>query len=110
MTEPQPVLAVVPADTGSRLAQLIAERAQLAPAVKAATERLDEINAAIKGELSRARPDADDMLAVAEGLPALRFYAKPTSRLNQKRLKAELPDVHAKYYETGVAWTLEVKQ
>ncbi len=110
--QPQPVLAVVPADTGSRLAQLIAERARLTPAVKEATDALKEINDAIKGELIRARPDADEMLAVAEGLPPLRLYPKFPRRLNQDRLKRERPDVFTEYYETPdrPQWTLEVKK
>jgi len=108
--QPQPVLAVVPADQGSRLEQLIAERAQLAPAVKAGKERLDEVNAAIKGELTRARPDADEIIAAAPGLPALRLYPKPTTNLDSKRLRADLPQVYEAYARRGTSWTLEVQK
>jgi predicted phage-related endonuclease len=110
VTEPDHTLAVVPADAGSRLAQLIAERAQLAPAVKQAKERLDEINTAIKGELTRARPDADEILAAAEGLPALRLYPKTSRRFDTTRLKAEHPAVYDAYAVESTTWTLEVKR
>jgi predicted phage-related endonuclease len=108
--QPEPVLAVVPADQGSRLEQLIAERAQLAPAVKAGKERLDEVNAAIKGELTRARPDADEIIAAAPGWPALRLYPKTSTRLDTTRLKTDRPDVYEAFAKQSTTWTLEVKR
>lgn len=107
MTEQKPPPVRVAAEAGSRLAQLHAERATLAPAVKAGTERLKEINDAIKVELVTARPDADEMVLTTPGVEkGLRLYAKATSRFDSTRFKADHPDTHEAYTNRGVAWEL----
>lgn len=107
MTDEKPAPVRVAAEPDSRLAQLIAERATLAPAVKAAKARLEELNDAIKVELTQARPASVDTVVTAGAATPLRMYAKTSRRLNQKRLKETVgPDVYDTLCDDSVSWTL----
>lgn len=107
MTDQKPPPALVEPEPGSRLDQLTAEWARVKPAVDAGQARLKEITDAIKVELANQRPDSEDTRLLSSHVAgSLRFYAKPTTRLDTTKLKADLPAVYEAYVKRGTAWEL----
>lgn len=102
-----PVLHSAP---GSRLDQLTAEFARLAPQVKAVTERLKEIKDAIKIEALMGMPGVGATDAVVLVTPSLsrplKLNSYPRTTVNSKTLKAAHPTIFAEHSHTTTVWTL----
>jgi hypothetical protein len=114
MTEPAPVVhpmpTVVDPHGQGRLAQLHAAYPEAKAAVDAATERLKEINNAIKGELWAAAPEQQRVELHTPGHKPLRLTYAERWTFDSKRLKAEDPVRYMTYAKKGGSWTLsEVK-
>lgn len=109
MTEPKPPPVRVAADAGSRLAQLHAERNALAPAVKAGTERLKELNDAIKVELVTAQPDAGELVLTTPGIDKpLRLAWVARKQFREAAFKAAHPALAAQFTDDHAgSWVLK---
>jgi hypothetical protein len=92
----------------TRLDQLAAEYAALAPLAKEYNDRLNEIKDGIKAELANAAPGATKVLLTSSYLEKpLQLSARSEWRLDSKRLKAEHPATWVEYAKQTTSWRLE---
>lgn len=103
-----PVIPEITAPMGSRLEQLTAQYDQAKQLADDAAERLKAITDGIKAELGAAAPGASRVILRSRYLArSLRLRAQVSWRLDMKSLKAERPEVYARYAYPATAWYLE---
>lgn len=104
LPDPPPVVRPTP---DSRLEQLTARYDQVKAAEKAAKDEAEQITSAIKGELSRLHPEAEEVLLHSPYLSApLQLRAVDSWRFDSKGCKATHPQIYAAFAKRSTSWRL----
>jgi hypothetical protein len=102
-----PAYPVTPAE-GSRLDQLLNQRAAAKMELDAARERFASIDSAIKGDLTAAVPEgteAIDIAGTAHRKP-VRLFWKRENRFDVRQFKADNPTVYENYRRPSGHWEI----
>lgn len=114
MINPQPIAPapmmqipnITPAPD-SKLEQLAALYAQFKPLFDEYKTKLDAVTDAIKLELTMAAPGHNKIKLISSELDCpLQLVAFEQTRVDQKALKAEAPDVYAHFARKSTVWQL----
>lgn len=101
-------VADVHPEPNTRLDQLAAEYASLAPLAKEYSDRLEAIKEGIKAELANAAPGATKVRLTSSYLAKpLQLVARSEWRIDSKRLKTEDPVTWVKFAKQLSYWRLE---